>query len=168
MRTAQWVKKLGGHAGELYVAAELSKRGIPNALLPENFSDDDLIAGKKGGSLLCYIQVKACHPDRGNSFLLRACHEEWVNAEDNQFVIFVCLGSPAKNEGPSYWIATKRQVGQACMEHPAHGTDNWERRFNLDYLKGEWRDNWKLFDKLIGEDPALGMAEEVGAIEEAE
>ena len=26
MRTPQWIKKLGGHAGELYVAAELSKR----------------------------------------------------------------------------------------------------------------------------------------------
>jgi hypothetical protein len=29
MRTPEWIKKLGGHAGELYVAAELSKRGIP-------------------------------------------------------------------------------------------------------------------------------------------
>jgi hypothetical protein len=37
MRTPQWIKKLGGHAGELFVCAELSKRGIPNALLPENF-----------------------------------------------------------------------------------------------------------------------------------
>jgi hypothetical protein len=33
MKTPQWIKKLGGHAGELYVAAELSKRSIPNALL---------------------------------------------------------------------------------------------------------------------------------------
>jgi len=37
MRTEQWIKKHGGHAGELFVCAELSKRGIPNALLPENF-----------------------------------------------------------------------------------------------------------------------------------
>ncbi len=89
-------QKLGGHAGELYVAAELSKRGIPNALLPENFSGDDLIAGKKALSLLCYIQVKACHPDRNNSFLLHASHDDWVDAGDNQFVIFVYLGSPRK------------------------------------------------------------------------
>ena len=59
MKTPQWIKKLGGHAGELYVAAELSKRGIPNALLPENFSDDDLIAGRKDGIRQCRIQVKA-------------------------------------------------------------------------------------------------------------
>jgi hypothetical protein len=49
MKTPQWVKKLSGHAGELYVAAELSKRGILNALLPENFSDDDILIGTKDG-----------------------------------------------------------------------------------------------------------------------
>ena len=57
-------KKTWGHAGELYVAAELSKRGIPNALLPENFSDDDIIVGSKDASHICFIQVKSCHPDR--------------------------------------------------------------------------------------------------------
>ena len=149
MKTPQWVKKLGGHAGELYVAAELSKRGIPNALLPENFSDDDLIAGKKDGSEICFIQVKSCHPDRGSSLLLREAHESWVNAKDNQFVIFVCLGSPAKNEGPRYWVATKKHVGQACMEHSCHGTANWERRFGMDRLKTEWEDNWKLFERFV-------------------
>jgi hypothetical protein len=71
MSTSQWIKKLGGHAGELYVAAELSKRGIPNSLLPENFSDDDILLGKKDGKLLGYVQVKSCHPDRANSFILK-------------------------------------------------------------------------------------------------
>jgi hypothetical protein len=37
MRTPQWIKKLGGHAGELLVCAELSIRRIPNALVPERF-----------------------------------------------------------------------------------------------------------------------------------
>ncbi len=89
MKTRQWVLKLGGHAGELYVAAELSKRGIPNALLPENFSGDDLIAGKKDGSEICFIQVKSCHPDRSKSFILHRKQEEWIAAEENQFVVFV-------------------------------------------------------------------------------
>lgn len=40
MKTPQWIKKLSGHTDELYVTVELSKRGIPNSLLPENFSDD--------------------------------------------------------------------------------------------------------------------------------
>ena len=50
VRTPQWIKKLGGHAGELFVCAELSKRGIPNALLPENFSDDDIMVGDREAS----------------------------------------------------------------------------------------------------------------------
>jgi hypothetical protein len=42
--------KLGGHASEFYVCAELSKRGIPNALLPDNFADDDILVGNKEGT----------------------------------------------------------------------------------------------------------------------
>ena len=92
MRTPQWIKKLGGHAGELYVAAELSKRGIPNSLLPENFSDDDILVGTKDGREMAFIQVKACHPDRSQTFILRESEEKWVNAPDNQFVVLVWLG----------------------------------------------------------------------------
>ncbi len=41
------------------------------------------------------------------------------------------------------------------MAHPAHGTDNWERRFFLCQnkeslnLKSEWENNWKLFDRFV-------------------
>jgi len=147
MRTPQWVKKLGGHAGELYVAAELSKRGIANSLLPENFSDDDIIAGNKDGSILCFIQVKACHPDRATTFILRETDEKWAHAPENHYVVFVWLGSPAKNEGPRYWIAAKREVGKACIKNPAHGTSNWERRFAINDLDPRWENNWFLFDR---------------------
>lgn len=147
MRTPQWIKKLAGHAGELYVAAELSKRGIPSSLLPENFSDDDIILGNKDGSDIAYIQVKSCHPDRASSFILRENHEQWVNAPNNQFVVFVWLGSPRKNESPRYWIATKKDVGEACVKHPAHNTMNWERRFSPRSLDAKWKNNWLLFDK---------------------
>ncbi|MBA7467891.1 hypothetical protein ES707_09687 [subsurface metagenome] len=146
MRTPQWIKKLGGHAGELYVAAELSKRGIPNALLPENFSDDDILVGKKGGKLLGYIQVKSCHPDRASSFILRATDEKWENADDNQFVVLVWLGSPTKNESPRYWIARKKEVGEACIRHSAHGTANWERRFYPRALNPKWENNWDILE----------------------
>lgn len=151
MKTAQWIKKLGGHAGELYVAAELSKRGIPNSLLPENFSDDDVLIGRKDGTLLAYIQVKSCHPDRASSFILRETDEKWAGAADNEFVIFVWLGSPRKNENPRYWIARKRDVGLACMHHAAHGTTNWERRFGLKDLDPTWENNWKLLEEYLPE-----------------
>jgi hypothetical protein len=150
MRTPQWVKKLGGHAGELYVAAELSKRGIPNSLLPENFSDDDIIAGSKDGTSICFIQVKACHPDRASSFILRETDEEWADAPENHFVVFVWLGSPGRNESPRYWITSKRAAGEACRAHPAHGTANWERRFSLGDLRPEWENNWAVFAQYVG------------------
>jgi len=143
MKTPQWIKKLGGHAGELYVAAELSKRGIPNALLPENFSDDDIIAGSKDGYRFCFIQVKSCHPDRANTFILKSSNEKWIQAPDNQFVAFVWLGSPRGNEGPQFWIAPKRAVGIECTNHGAHGTPNWERRFSPSAFPVTWKNNWQ-------------------------
>ena len=148
MKTPQWIKKLGGYAGELYVAAELSKRGIPTALLPENFSDDDIVIGRKDGKLLGYIQVKSCHPDRATSFILTKDDEQWEQARPHQFVVFVWLGSPLKNEGPRYWIAKKSDVGRACRLHSAHGTTNWERRFwlkkDVDRIPRTWENHWSL------------------------
>lgn len=94
LKTPHCVKKLSGHAGELYVAAELSKRAIPNALLPENLSDHDIIIGGKGGKKIGYIQVKSCHPDRSTTFRLDKRFESRVsNATDNEFVVFVWLAS---------------------------------------------------------------------------
>lgn len=149
MATPQWIKKLGGHAGELYVAAELSKRGIANSLLPENFSDDDILFGQKDGEVLGFIQVKSCHPDRANTFILRETDEKWIKANNNQFVVFVWLGSPKKNENPRYWIARKKEVGIACKKHSAHGTSNWERRFSLNDLNKKWENDWTLLENLF-------------------
>lgn len=149
MRTPQWIKKLGGYAGELYVAAELSKRGIPNALLPENFSDEDVMAGGKDEMRLCFIQVKSCHPERSKSFILREGHERWQEAPENQFVVFVWLGAPGDNEPPQYWVARKSDVGAACAKHPAHGTSNWERRFKAKDLPPEWHSDWGLIESYV-------------------
>jgi hypothetical protein len=146
-RTPNWIKKLGGHAGELYVSAELSKRGIPNALLPENFTDDDILVGDKAATQVAFIQVKACHPDRSESFILRETSEAWSSAAINQFCAFVWLGRPSTFEPPRYWIAMKREVGEACLAHRAHGTENWERRFYPQQLPPEWENRWSLFDQ---------------------
>lgn len=149
-RTPQWIKKLSGHAGELYVSAELSKRGIPNALLPENFSDDDIIIGKKDGTLVGFIQVKSCHPDRSSTFIINASAESWMQLPNsNRFVVFVWLGSPIKYESPRYWIGLKQEVGKACIEHHAHGTTNWERRFFPADLDSSWENNWEIFSEYM-------------------
>ncbi len=146
MVTANWIKKLGGHAGELFVCGELSKRGIPNALLPENFSDDDILVGNKEGTLVAFVQVKSCHPGRSKSFILRETHEAWRAAPENQYCAFVWLGLPATFEPPRYWLATKRKVGEMCTNHPAHGSDNWERRFFPSDFPPAWENQWSLFD----------------------
>ncbi len=148
-RTPQWIKKLGGHAGELYVAAELSKRGIPNALLPENFSDDDILGGAKGSEEVFFVQVKACHPDRSSSFALHEQHESWAGAPENQFVVFVWLGSPGNKEPPRYWIATKNDVGRGCIERRPANPDNKERRFWLKAMPSAWENAWGLFDPYL-------------------
>lgn len=155
MPTPQWIKKLGGHSGELYVAAELSKREIVNALLPENFSDNDIIFGRKSGEKIGYIQVKSCHPDRSNNWRLSAKNEEWINTDKNEFVVFVWLGSPRKSEPPRYWIATKKEVGAHCKNDPAHGTSNSERRIQLNHrnpklvIHKEWENNWDLLTEFL-------------------
>lgn len=147
MRTEQWIKKLGGYAGELYVCAELSKRGIPNALLPENFSDDDIIVGNKAGTEIGFVQVKSCHPDRSASFILRENNEKWQASPLGHLCVFVWLGSTKTNEAPNYWIAEKQEVGRACAAHSAHGTSNWERRFYPGDFPSEWENCWSLFDR---------------------
>ncbi|MBV9736097.1 MAG: hypothetical protein JO209_09325 [Acidisphaera sp.] len=154
MATEQWVKKLGGHAGELFVCAELSKRGIPNALLPENFSDDDVLVGNKAGTEIGFVQVKACHPDRSASFILRAGHEQWETSPTGRFCVFVWLGNTQTNAAPKYWIAEKQEVGRACVRHSAHGTENWERRFYPKDLPPEWENRWSLFDRFRPTSPA--------------
>lgn len=149
MATPQWIKKLGGHAGELFVAAELSKRGIPNALLPENFSDDDILVANKDGTQIGFVQVKACHPDRSRGFILRETDEKWAVDETANLCVFVWLGKTASNEPPRYWIATKREVGLACTSHSAHGTTNWERRFDPKDFPEAWFGRWSLFDRYL-------------------
>jgi hypothetical protein len=152
MGTPQWIKKLGGHAGELFVCAELSKRGIPNALLPENFSDDDILIGDKEGTRIGFIQVKSCHPDRSSTFILRETDESWRDAKPGHFCVLVWLGRVGSigaphHDPPRYWIASKCEVGDECIAHSAHGTPNWERRFGLEKLPKEWENRWDLFDQ---------------------
>jgi hypothetical protein len=118
-----------------------------------SLSDYHIMAGSRDGSRVCFIQVKSCHPDRSATFILNAEHEAWTNAKPHEFVVFVWLGSPQRNESLRYWIATKKDVGMACKAHPASGSDNWERRFSVcngdavkpNTLSAVWENNWSVF-----------------------
>jgi hypothetical protein len=148
VRTAQWIKKLGAYAGVLFVCAELSKRCILNAPLPEDFPGDDILIGSKDGTKTGFIQVKTYHPDRSSSFYLTDKEEKWRSAKSNEFCVLVCLGSTTDNQPPRYWIARKNEVGEACVRHVAHRFPNsHERRFYPKDLPQEWENRWSLFNE---------------------
>jgi len=142
-----------------YVATELSKRNIPNSLLPENF-DDDLIIGKKSSAKLGWIQVKACYPDRSKTFRvgIDEC-EKRARAEKNEYVAFVWLGSPKGNDRPIYWITHKAEAGRIGVEYKPKNPNNKERRFAPDVdstlnptwkgmrLRRERSNSWDIFGK---------------------
>ena len=158
MSTPQWIKKLSGHAGELFVCAELSKRGVPNALLPENFPHDDILVSNKDGTLSGYVQVKACHPDRSSSFYLTEKEEEWRGEAPNKFFVLVWLGEIANHTAPRYWIARKHEVGELCagpLRQQNSSPTNRERRLwvtTLIRLKPDWENRWSLFDAYLPDD----------------
>jgi hypothetical protein len=155
MKTEHWIKQLGSQAARFYLAAELAKRGI--VATPRTAGTTSMVdIQRHDGSLRATVQVTACHPDRANSFRLNAPNEAWVSAGDDEFVVFVWLGSP-----PRYWLARKSEVGRACVAHPAHGSTNRERRFQIDrpanphlqdaWLNPSWENRWELFDLFLPE-----------------
>ncbi len=64
-------------------------------------------------------------------------------------MVFVWLGSPARNEPPRYWIATKNDVGQGCIERRPPNPANKERRFWLKAMPPAWENAWELFDPYL-------------------
>ncbi len=156
MKTPQWIKKLGGTAGEYYVAAELSKRGILNVLLPENIQDDDIMIAKKDSKEIGFIQVKSCYPKRGKSFPVTTgtIGGNYKQKPDNQYIIFVWLGDADKNEPPKYWITTKKEVGHMISEwlEKNPGKESRKLRFGIPEIgqkmglnvKKEWENNWDI------------------------
>ena len=80
---------------------------------------------------------------------MKETDEKWTKAKNNQFVVFVWLGSPKKNESSIYWIARKKEVGIACKKHPAHGTTNWERRFFPKDFEKKWLNNWSALENCL-------------------
>ena len=158
MRTPQWIKKLSGHAGELFVCAELSKRGIPNVLLPDNFPHDDILVSNKEGTLSGYVQVKACQPKLSKSFWLTEKEEAWRAEKSNKFCVLVWLGETATHEPPRYWIAFKREVGELCagrLREQNKSARNRERRLLVEKVPANWENRWSLFDAYLPADTSL-------------
>ena len=155
----------------LFIAAELAKRGIPAAILPEGYKGDDIFVGEIGGSKIARIQVKTCHPERGNVFHLSGkVVEDWKKARKNEFVACVWLGKERDADvskcSPAYWITTKNEMA-LILERIRRTIVNYTTRTNKmillapdeashlapkphgtkDRLPTEWRENWRIFDE---------------------
>jgi hypothetical protein len=155
MKTPQWIKQLGSQAARFYLAAELAKRGIVATPRPSH-RPSMVDIQRHDGSLKASVHITSCHPDRASSFFLLDSNEAFVSAGDDEFFACVLLSSP-----PRYWLATKREVGQTCVDHPAHGSTNHERRFQIErpanprpqdaWIDPTWEDRWELFDLFLPE-----------------
>ncbi|GEM_PF-3521786 len=85
-----------------------------------------------------YIHVFASHPDMGHTFDVKADRAKYSgDKSENQFVVFVSLGSVKGNGSPSFWIARKNEVGELVKEvrnYYRPDPRNNEARFGRDWL----------------------------------
>jgi hypothetical protein len=112
------------------------------------------LVSNKDGTLSGYVQVKACHPDRAESFYLTEKEEAWCADGANKFCVLVWLGETGthKPKPPQYWIALKREVGELCagpLRKQIKSSLNKERRLSLTDIPPNWENRWSLFDAYL-------------------
>jgi hypothetical protein len=141
------VSKVADRFGQSLVSMELSQRGIANSLLPEDHPDDALRIIQSGSGYINsgYINVKVCHRDQSNAFVLREIEARWRAKRSNEFCVFVLLSGSWSKILPQYWIAYKREVSDLCIANSANETF-WEHHFSPDALPQNWKNRWSLFD----------------------
>ena len=100
-----------GNAGEYYVAAELSSRGLIAAITPPNSESIDILASTSDGEKQVSIQVKTCQ--RKTEFLINKKSESLRSKK--LFYVFVRL----KNLGarPDFHIVPSSVVADFCIQY---------------------------------------------------
>ena len=100
-----------GRAGELFVAAELNRRGALASLYLTNTPRVDVVASSPDGKRIVNIQVKTKGP-RSPSWqwdLNKARAEQNASARD--YIVLVDLAS----EHPDYYVCRLREVARKCL-----------------------------------------------------
>lgn len=149
MKNEKLSKGLTGIAGEYFVAAELSRRGIMASITLRNNDSIDIHASSGDGKHLVAIQVKTNQTGR-RSWAVGAKAETMM--ADNLFYVFVALKGvkeraeyfivPSKvvvkriKEVHKKWLETPGKQGQAHKDTPM--------RTFFD-LEGEFLERWDLF-----------------------
>jgi hypothetical protein len=139
------INKVAGRAGEYLVCAGLSKLGIANLLLPEDYPGDEIVLSGPQGTP-GYVNVKVRHRGQSETFILHETEARWrTTTRSNEFCVFVLLSASPSDEPHRCWIAFKREVGDLCVANSANET-LWERHFYPDDFPQNWEDRWSLFD----------------------
>ena len=100
---------LTGSAGEYFVAAELSRRGVVAALTMSGTDAFDILAVNKAGCS-CSIQVKTTQYEKKLRWLLSSKDEN----PKAKFYVFVNLNGTEKQ--PDYYIMPATEVAAAIKE----------------------------------------------------
>lgn len=126
-------------AGEMFVAAELAKRGYAIALTMGNAKAVDLFAEKNGRSIC--IQVKAIAHKRNVGWPLPFAKEKIVDG-----VIFVCVVLNDVGHAPTYYVLPPNEVRQRGRWYST--------RAILDIGKlhgGNFEEAWHLIERALGQ-----------------
>ena len=121
--TTKISKILSGVAGEYFVAAELSRRGLIASITLRNSRSIDLICATEDAQRSVSIQVKT-NQGSDRSWLMSKSAETLVG--ENLFYVFVCLNGLAG--APQYHIVESCTVAEHCRS--SH--ENWLKGTKLD------------------------------------
>ena len=96
-----------GIAGEFFVAAELTRRGIVASLTSKNTKAIDILASNKDGSKSVSIQVKTSNSQKINKWMMTEMSEKI--SSDNLFYVLVNMN---EGEMPNYFIVPSVYVAE--------------------------------------------------------
>lgn len=122
-------------AGEFFVAAELSRRGYNVGLTMGNAKKVDLVVENDGRTLP--VQVKALAKKENVGWPLNLGQ----HYDKSLVFVLVVLGKPGSH--PDYYIVTGDIVEKRRKSYKSRGI------LDISTVK-EFKDNWKLIEKLIG------------------
>ncbi|SHJ26564.1 hypothetical protein [Parasporobacterium paucivorans] len=142
-----------GIAGELFVAAELTRRGYIATLTSKNTKAIDILVAQKEGDSFVGVQVKACNKKNQKKWKMSKSSEE--NVKDNLYYVLVNLREgnepyyyvvPSEyiayriKEDYTKWLHTPRKDGN---NHPETSMRTFE--FIDEDEENQFRDAWYLF-----------------------
>lgn len=141
-----------GIAGELFVAAELTRQGFVASLTGKNTKAIDILASNKDGSRSVAIQVKTCDNSKENRWKMSVSSEKVFS--DNLFYVLVNIKG---TQMPDYFIVPSKVVAERIKSDyeqwiSTPGKKGQQRNettmriftFNDDIPENKYRDAWNM------------------------